>query len=323
MDTKQIVKNILLFFAFVFFVGTIIGGLQWFSKSIGGFFEKKVALTTQSFLASLESSLANQQQIPSNLLPTRNWEVAELNIDAESAISIETDLKSETKVLFKKDEEKVLPIASLTKLMTALVTLENYSLDQKVTISKEAVAQEGEQGSLKEGQILSIKDLLYIMLIESSNDAAYAIADVVGQNNFVFLMNEKAKSIGLLKTKFIDASGLNPKDTSTAKDLVVLTEQLLNNYPLVFEIIGSKEFDLILEDGTIHHKLINTNKLLGEIPEIIGGKTGYTKDAKGCFLVIAKSKKEGSYMIHVVLGAPDRLEEIKKIINWINSAYKW
>ena len=318
MDMRPVVKNILLFVTFVFLVIVILLGLQWFFSSLYGFFEKKAALNQQSFLASVKKT-----PIPQNLLPSRNWQVEDLKIDAESAISVETDLLLQNKVLFKKDETKILPIASLSKFMTAIVVLENYNLQQQIIITNEATLQEGEQGDLKADQILSVKDLLYIMLIESSNDAAFALSSVMGQDKFVALMNAEADNMGLLNSHFTDSSGLDAGSYSTAEDLVVLTEHLLSKYPLIWQITGIKEYDLYLDNGQLHHKLINTNKLLEEIPEIIGGKTGFTNYAKGTFLVIEKSPKEGNYLIHVVLGSEDRLEEMKKIINWLSVAYKW
>jgi D-alanyl-D-alanine carboxypeptidase len=161
------------------------------------------------------------------------------------------------------------------------------------------------------------------MLIESSNDAAYCLSGIMGQDDFVALMNLESKTLGLSNTYFVDSSGLNSGSYSTAKDLVVLTKHLLNKYPLIWEIIKFKEYDLYLDNGEFHHRLISTNKLLGEIPEVVGGKTGWTKEAQGTFLVLQKSPKKDNYLINVVLGSFDRLEEMKKIINWINIAYQW
>src|SRR3989344_6413619 len=165
IDIRPVVKNILLFVSFVFLVAVILWGLQWFSISLYGFFEKKAALKQQNFLASAQNSNLEAVSISQNLLPSRNWQVEDLKIDAGAAISVETDLLAQKKVLFKKDEAKILPIASLSKLMTALVVLENYNLSRPAVISEAAVLQEGEQGELKAGQSLSIKNLLYIMLI--------------------------------------------------------------------------------------------------------------------------------------------------------------
>ncbi|MBI3337393.1 MAG: D-alanyl-D-alanine carboxypeptidase [Candidatus Staskawiczbacteria bacterium] len=318
IDIQPIVKNILLFVVFVFLIAMIIWILGWFFGSLYSFFEKKVTLNQQNFLAGLQKA-----PVLENLLPYRNWQVEDLKIDAESAISVETDLLVQKKVLFKKNETKVLPTASLVKLMTALVVLDNYNLQQQITITGEDILQEGEQGDLKAGQIFSVKNLLYMALIESSNDAAFAISSAIGQDNFVALMNIEAKNLGLLNTYFKDSSGLDAGSYSTAKDLVQLAEHLLNKYPLVWQIMGLKEYDLYLDNGQFHHKLINTNKLLGEIPEVLGGKTGFTNYAKGTFLVVQKSPNKDNYLMHVILGSEDRLEEMKKIINWINIAYNW
>ena len=318
IDIRMVAKNILLFIVFVFLVAMMIETLQWFSGSLLEFFKKEMALNQQKILADV-----TDVPVVQNLLPYRDWQIEDLKIDSEAAISVETDLLAQKKVLFKKNETKILPKASLSKLMTALVILENYDLQKQVTITDADVAQEGEQGDLKVGQVLSVKNLLYITLIESSNDAAFALSSTVGQDKFVALMNTDSNNMGLLSTHFADSSGLDVKSYSTAKDLVTLTEYLLNKYPFIWKIIGLKEFDLYLDNGQFHHKLISTNKLLGEIPEVVGGKTGFTNDAKGTFLVIEKSPTEGNYLINVVLGSTDRLEEMKKIINWLNVAYKW
>ena len=323
MDIRLIVKNILLFFSFIFLLLVIFLGLRWFSNNFYEFFEKKVALKQQNFLASVNGDNLEELSVPLNLLPSRNWVIGELELDVEAAISVETNLLADDKILFKKDENKILPIASLLKLMTALIVLDNYNLSKSTIVSQNAVFQEGEQGGLVAGETLSIKNLLYIMLIESSNDAACCLAEIMGQEKFVGLMNREAKNIGLENTYFADSSGLDDKSYSTAKDLVILAKHLLNKYPLALDIMGTKEHNLYLDDGRFHHKLINTNKLLGEIPEVVGGKTGFTKIAKGTFLVVSKSPLERNYLIHVILGSDDRLEEMKKIINWLNIAYDW
>jgi len=288
------------------------------------------------FLWKIESSggiaTINSFQVPDNLNPLRDWEVEELKIDAAAAIFVERS-KDAKKALFSKNPYKRLPIASLTKLMTALIVLENYDLSQPVRISKEAVQQPGTQGSLKEGEILTVKQLLDIMLIESSNDAAFALSEIKGKKEFVDLMNLKAKGIGLKNTYFGNSTGLDPLyststpstiiNYSTAEEIAGLAYYLLENYSEIWEILSIKESDLYTLDGKFHHKLENTNELLGEIPEIVGGKTGWTPRAGGCFLVVLKNQKADSFLIGVVLGTKDRFEEMKKIINWAKGAYKW
>lgn len=220
----------------------------------------------------------------------------------------------ETAILFEKNKNEKLPVASLTKLMTALIVLENYDLDREITVSADAIMEEGEQGKLKDGQVISVKNLLHATLIESSNRAAYALAESIGIDSFVDLMNQRASELGLTNTYFADAAGLNPQSRSTAEDIANLSKYLFENYLLFQDIISKKNYDLYLSDGSFHHKIVNTNKMLGEM-DIIGGKTGWTAEARGCFMAIRRNGNNGDYSIFVVLGADDRFGEMKKLIN--------
>jgi len=243
-------------------------------------------------------------------------EVKKYEFNAESAIVVKITPHSKETV-FEKDKDKKLPIASLTKLMTALLVLEKYDLNTKTTINEAAMSQTGEQGSLKLRETLSVKNLLYISLIESSNRAAYALAEIMGVDNFVSLMNQRAEELGLLHTHFADSSGLNQDSYSTAQDLANLSEYLYENQPLFREIISIKEYNLYLDNGTFHHKLINTNNLLGIVPGVVGGKTGFTNEARGCYMVIKKNP-DNAYFINIVLGSEDRLSAVEYLIENFN-----
>lgn len=229
----------------------------------------------------------------------------DLNIEAGSIVII--DLNKDSKIIFEKDFGQTRPIASLTKLMTALVVYdldETYNLSQIIKLNKESINQEGEYG-FKVGDVISVENLLNKMLIESNNDAAYAITQPIGQEAFVDLMNAKAKDIGLINTHFVNSTGLDPDDplgarnVSTAYDLAKLTNYILKNYSEIFNITT-----------TISS---NTNKLLEDYPEIIGGKTGWTPLAGGC-LIIVTEKDQKSY-ISIILGAKDRFAEMSKILD--------
>jgi len=247
--------------------------------------------------------------------PVAQEKILEENVTTElnalSAISVEIK-QGEEKTVFEKNSSEKLPVASLTKLMTALIVLEKYNLYQEIPISKIAMEQEGEQGGLVEGETLSTSALLYIMLIESSNRAAFALAEFIGPDYFIYLMNQKAVELGMTGTHFEDSSGLNPKSYSTTQDLAKLSKHLFENYPLFKKMIGYQAYDLYKNDGTLHHTLINTNKLLGQY-NIIGGKTGWTDEARGCFMVIQKTNDD-NYIIHIILGADDRFLEMVKLI---------
>ena len=166
---------------------------------------------------------------------------------------------------------------------------------------------------------MQAKDLLYIMLIESSNDAAFALAEVIGVKGFVDLMNLKAKDMGLEDTRFFEPTGLDPEDPaqpvnySSAQDLVKLGKYLLSEHPEILETLGKKEYPLYLENGVFHHTLQNTNELLGEIPGIIAGKTGFTERAGGCLILILEGKNPGTYLINVILNSPDKFEDMRKL----------
>lgn len=215
-------------------------------------------------------------------------------ITAEAALSTRVG-RGET--LFALNEQKKLPIASLTKLMTALIVLERYDLTHPIATSEFAT--------------LPVRDLLYITLMESSNHAAYALSELMGAKEFVDSMNAKAAQLGMKDTHFNDSTGLSSESYSTAHDVALLSTHLVQNYPLFTKIVGLKEFDLYV-NGKLRRRLVNTNRLLGEYG-IVGGKTGWTNEAKGCLMVFEKKGEE--YIVHVVLGAEDRFEEMKKLIH--------
>lgn len=229
-------------------------------------------------------------------------------------------------VYYEKNINEKLPIASLTKIITALTVLENLNPNDTTTISKTAVSAYGETGGLVINEEISIKNLLYIMLIDSSNDAAIALAEALAQKNkdTVALMNEKAKTLGLTNSFFSDPAGLNSNNFSTASDLLKLTNIALQN-ELIREIISIEEIDVFSENKKTKHHLKNTNKLLGKIDEIIGGKTGYTEEAGECLILIAEHKPSKKYFIAIVLGAGigERFIEAEKLIDWTKEVYRW
>lgn len=266
-----------------------------------------------------EVSAAESISVEDNSLTINSNEDNKYVFDAKSAIVIEVSPDS-SKIVFESNKDNKLPIASLTKLMTSLIVLEKYDLNIKTTIDEAAMSQIGEQGVLKLGEILSVKDLLYISLMESSNRAAYALSEIVGVDNFITLMNQKADELGMKNTYFADSSGLNPNSQSSVYDLAILSEYLYKTQPLFREIISLKEYDLYLENGSFHHKLINTNNLLGIFPGLLGGKTGFTNEARGCYMVINKVyPNDQTYFINIILGSEDRSSAIKYLMDNFNS----
>ena len=290
---------------------------------------KKLPLSTASTnginpqLASLTANLAiaASEQANPNFRPIRDWSVAEPETEARATLIINGDLD---KVFYQKNAGEVLPIASLTKLMTALMVLENMDLNQEVIISKKAVEAYGDLGGLKIDEKISVKNLLYIMLLESSNDAATALAENLPNgnlDNFINLMNQKANELGIENTRFIDSTGYDPSNVSTALDLAKLIKYSLSK-PLVWDILKTPVIDLFSVDEKINHHLVNNNQLLNRLPEMIGGKTGYTEEANECMLSLIRAPDKTNLVI-VVLGAKDRFLETEKLANWAKEAYIW
>ncbi len=256
-----------------------------------------------------------------NYLPIFNSDIPAPNINAKSALVY--DLRS-GRSLYENNATLRLPIASLTKIMTAVIVLENYNLQDTVTVARSAVKVDDEKQELYEGERISVENLLKMMLIESSNDAAYALAQYGAIKNMDFLqeMNKKAALLKMHDSNFLDPAGLDDNAYSTAEDLSRLTKFALT-YPLIWQTLSQKDLVVQSIDEKIKHITKNTNLLLGVIPNIIGGKTGYTDSALGCLILVMEIPGENDSMVSVVLGSNDRFGDSAKLINWIKSAYRW
>ncbi|MBX4181297.1 serine hydrolase [Candidatus Parcubacteria bacterium] len=234
-------------------------------------------------------------------------------------------------VLFAKNENTRLPLASLTKLMTALVASERSPSYGTVTITKEALAAEGDSGLLA-GEKWSLKNLLDFSLTTSSNDGMRAVALTFGAihdstatpdeiiGNFVGLMNEKARELDLKNTYFWNETGLDESEQKggaygSAKDVATLLEYILRKEPEMLETTRQSMSDVVSLDGLIH-KAKNTNLLAGAIPGLMGSKTGFTNTAGGN-LAIAFDPELGRPFIIVVMGSTEngRFEDVGLLTN--------
>lgn len=283
-----------------------------------GFFEN--ALQNVQGQADILQAAENLNSVNNQNLP-----LPELNINASAAISVETNLSDINKTVFEKSSSEKLQIASLTKLMTALIVVENLDLSQKIKISDQAANQTVDPEPLKAGETFYAKDLLQAMLIGSDNTASYALYEAVGKEKFIDLMNARAGELGLSDTIFLNPTGIGLENFSTAHDMSKLAAYLLKEQPSIFKITTTPEFNINTVDGKINHEIINTNELLGDssglAKRIVGGKTGDTRTAGQCLILAVKSLDDQDYLITVVLNSRDRFGEMKKIINWIDENY--
>lgn len=231
-----------------------------------------------------------------------------------SAISYAAMQFRDGNIIASKKEETVLPIASLTKLMTALVAEKYISPDKKIKVTFAALSTEGETGNLKAGEVIRVGDLFYPLLLESSNDAAEVIARDYGYEAFISLMNKEAKAIGLKKTRFDDPTGLSLGNVSTASDLLRLSKYMYKNYPRIFEITREKQYSIkghVWENPT-HFLNLSSYK---------GGKNGFTYGALKTSVSIFTTSA-GEDVAVVVLRSNDRDRDVLTIMDAIEKAAK-
>lgn len=209
------------------------------------------------------------------------------------------------KILFGLNPAEKKPIASLVKIMTALVALEHKDLDDEISVSEFAASVGENSMGISTGEIYSLRELLYGMLLNSGNDAATAIAEGVAGSKEIFVrwMNIKTAELGLNNTHFADPSGLDDSSYSTVEDLARLTHYVLK-YPEFKEIVKTVEKEFPYSEKHKYIYLYNQTNLLTTYPGVLGVKTGYTEEAGLC--LVTYSVNEGKELIGVVLNSIDR-----------------
>lgn len=216
-------------------------------------------------------------------------------------------------IILEKDSDKTFPIASVTKLMTALVSLEDLDQESFARVSNKAYETLGTSGQLRSGEKMKVSDLLYPLLLVSSNDAAEVLSEESGRPNFLRLMNETAKSIGMINTNYEDPSGLSSHNYSTGEDLFNLAHYLFTKHKTVFDITGLDKFSL-------GNRTWNNANRFSYRDDYIGGKTGYTDLAKRTGVAIFSEEFEGYGKRNIgiiLLKTDNRTEDINNILTYL------
>jgi len=252
-------------------------------------------------------------------------------ISAQGAVAV--DLDSGVPLYEKNPDSPLLP-ASTTKIVTALVALDTYHLDQVLTVPKGSVV-DGQKMGLYVGEKMRVEDLLYGLLVYSANDAAMVLAGnypvssesgTSGYDEFIIAMNLKAKELSMTNSYFENPVGLDGvNQTTTARDLVRVSEVAMRN-PVFAEIVGTKSITVSDITGKSKYNLKNINKLLGELPGVSGIKTGWTENARENLVTyIERDGQDGvSHRIMIaILGSQDRFGETEELIDWIFTNYEW
>lgn len=224
-------------------------------------------------------------------------------------------------VLFDKNADIPLPPASTTKIVTAMIVLQNYQLEEAIQV--DGVKTNGQKMKLIEGEQISIKSLLDGLLIFSANDAAEVLANNFsgGRRRFIEAMNKIAADLHLTNTHFTNPSGLfEDNHFSTARDLAKIAVYAMEN-PILARVVGTKEKTVTSLDGNIVHKLTNLNALLWDVPGVLGVKTGKTDE--GGEALVTFVERDGNQLIIVVLGSVDRFGDTRELIDWTYQNHIW
>ncbi|GIK83946.1 MAG: hypothetical protein BroJett025_05680 [Patescibacteria group bacterium] len=282
--------------------------------------QSEVYLVPVTQIPVLKEKLA--QTNTENVLGEENFLTLEEFSQTVTAKSVYVEDLDTGTVLFERNSERILLPASTTKLMTALIALEEYQLNDVILVPQ-LPKLEGLKFEFRVGEKITVENLLKAALIQSSNDAAYilALSSERGLDGFVARMNERAKELHLINTQYKNPAGFDD-DTqrSSAHDLVVLSKVFMKDNFLA-SVVAIKEAVITDISGEYEHYLTSTHQLLGVDPTVVGIKTGTTQGAAQ--VLITQFSREGHNIIVVVMGSDDRYLETTRLVDWIFSAYLW
>lgn len=311
MYKQKLLNRIYIFIVLLAFGVVYLTSKHWF-------FKQKIVLVSPlpDFLTSFKNDQVTTLSIwiPSLIhIKSKSRDLKRPKITAKSALVY--DLTTD-KILFEKNPSEKLPMASVTKIMSAIVALENYKKEDKFKVGKEDLVGENSMG-LSKGEALTFEELLYGLVLVSGNDAAETLANNYGggREKFIKAMNNKAKSLGALSTNFTNSTGLegDGNQYSTALDLLVITKYAIK-FPLFRKVASTVNYQV---PPTSTHKefyLENETNLLTSYPGVKGVKTGYTPEAGLC--LVTYLDYQGHEIIGIILGSESRREEMKELLDY-------
>jgi len=224
-------------------------------------------------------------------------------------------------VVTDKNPDLILPPASTTKLMTALVALDEYSIEDVLPIPKDCLKLPGAQAYLLDGDFLSVESLLYALLLPSASDAACVLASGHGNSSeFLAKMKERVEELGLTHTNFTNVIGLdneNGNHFSTASDLLTIAKEVWKN-PELMKIVGTKYYEVPSRDSSRTYTIRNTNELLFSLPGTVGMKTGTTEKAGACLVYAYANTSKDKKAIIIIMGSNEesRFTDAKALLDW-------
>jgi serine-type D-Ala-D-Ala carboxypeptidase (penicillin-binding protein 5/6) len=325
-------------------VGGKGGSLIAQGKNMLGFWQEEGRFSGKSdkvvpIPTTIEPLVAESRELATSFQPELKEYSPRLSIvTAHASIIVDAD---SGKVLYARNADERRQIASLTKLFTATLVMERIkNLDELVTIDEEAVYSDGTRVGcprsgfcngvrLKPGEKLTARDLLKAALMNSANDAAIALGKHIGktQDGFAKIMNERAAELGLVNSHFCTPSGLEPDGRehecySSASDVAKIVTHALE-FPELWEIMRVEKVFISSSDGKYTHEIFNTDQLLGQFPNLLGTKTGFTPLAGYSLLAVATDQTENHKIVAVVLDDQARWQSIRSMFDWSFQAFDW
>ena len=252
----------------------------------------------------------------SSYIETSSDIITEPTINSRAAIVYD---RNSGFILYGKNENEQRKMASTTKIMTAIIVLENANLDDIVTVSQKAAGTGGSRLGLHTNDKISVRNLLYGLLLVSGNDTAVALAEHVGGDvaNFANMMNDKCTELGLTSTHFVTPHGLDDENHyTTAYELAKITDYALKNETFC-NYVGTKSYTITINNYS--KTLSNTNELLGSLNGVYGVKTGFTNGANRC--LVSSIKRDNMDLICIVLGADTKKDRTKDSIELIEYCF--
>jgi len=283
-----------------------------------------------NFFIKSSSGIEVSSPLPDELMENKNKQVTSLDfwlptlfgifdkdevlfVTAKSALVYDL---TRDEVIYEKNINEELPMASITKLMTAIVAIDHKKEDNRYFVHPEALVGENTIG-LSVGEVMSLEELLLGVFMYSANDAAETLAiNTMDRNDFIKAMNEKGVAIGLKNTNFTNPTGLegDGDQHTTAYDLLVLSKYAIENYPQIVKAASTPEYHLLESEDHFEYFLYSQLNLLTTYPGVKGLKDGYTPEAGWC--LITYYKKDGQELLGIILGSEDRRGEMKELLDY-------
>jgi serine-type D-Ala-D-Ala carboxypeptidase (penicillin-binding protein 5/6) len=303
------VKRYLLFFSCVLFLFT---GLVLFAFKSNAE-SNKINSPIPDFLSKKDNSEVNSLDFWLPSLMSIFEDNGAPALSARSALVY--DLTTE-KTLYEKEPNMVLPMASITKIMTAMVAIDHKLESDRYVVYEEALVGENVMG-LSKGEVLNLNELLLGVFMYSANDAAETLAiNTLGRDEFIKAMNNKAKAIGLKNTNFTNPTGLqgDGNQHTSAYDLLILSKHAVENYPQIIEASSTKEKHLPATNDRYAYDMYNQLNLVTSYPGVKGLKDGFTPEAGLCLITYLDYK--GHQIIGILLGSENRRQEMKDLLDY-------